>query len=329
MWVTFVNSSSHVMNQPIIDDTTNSQTLLNQIVCEYFTDQKRKRRWKWVRRIVIFALILAVIGLYVYERYEDIAARAKPHVGLIDIKGEIADGQAGSADILMKGLTSAYENKGLKAVILRIDSPGGSPVQADYMYNSIRYFHQKHPDVKTYAVCVDTCASAAYYVASAADEIYASPSSLVGSIGVVFNGFGFVDAMQKLGVSRRLEIAGRNKGFMDQFSPINPEQEKNLLVMLDLIHQQFINQVKAGRGDRLKVDDDTFSGLIWTGVQAKERGLIDGFASSGQLMRDVIKIDQVVDYTEKHSVLEQVADKFGAAVVNQLPLALGMKQGLR
>ncbi|MDP3705537.1 MAG: S49 family peptidase [Legionellaceae bacterium] len=317
------------MTQPIIDDPSNSQSLLNQIVCEYFAEQKRKRRWKWVRRIVLFLLIIAVIGLCVFGRYEDIAARAKPHVGLIDIKGEITDGQVSSADIFMKSLTSAYENKGLKAVILRIDSPGGSPVQADYMYNSIRYFRQKYPNVKTYAVCVDTCASAAYYIAAAADDIYASPSSLVGSIGVVYNGFGFVDTMQKMGVSRRLVTSGRNKGFMDQFSPINPEQEKNLLVMLDLIHEQFINQVKAGRGDRLKVDEDTFSGLIWTGVQAKERGLIDGFASSGQLMRDVIKLEQVVDYTEKHSVLEQVANRFGSAVVNQLPLTFGLTQGLR
>lgn len=316
------------MTHTIQDDNQNAQQLLNKIVSEYIMDQKRKRRGRWVRRGIIFCILLVLIGAFSYGKYQDNADRLKPHVGLIDIKGEIADNQAGSSDMLMKGLTSAYDNKGLKALVLRIDSPGGSPVQADYMYNALRYFRQKHKDVKIYAVCVDTCASAAYYVASAADEIYASPSSLVGSIGVVFNGFGFVDLMQKVGVTRRLETAGRNKGFMDQFSPVNPEQEKNLLVMLDLIHQQFINQVKAGRGNRLKVDDDTFSGLIWTGIQAKERGLIDGFASTGQLMRDVIKIDKLVDYTEKHTMFEQVADKFGSAVVNQLPLALGIKQGL-
>ncbi|MDP3561107.1 MAG: S49 family peptidase [Legionellaceae bacterium] len=313
------------MTEKNINDAQHSQALLNQIVSEYFTEQKRKRNWRWVRRSIILLILVALIGFIMHGRYADLAARTKPHVGLIDLKGEIVDGQLGSADILMKALTNAYENKGLKAVVLRIDSPGGSPVQADNMFSAIRYFRTKYPEVKTYAVCVDTCASAAYYVATAADEIYANPSSLVGSIGVVFNGFGFVDAIQKLGVTRRLETAGRNKGFMDQFSPVNPDQEKKLQTMLDLIHQQFIAQVKLGRGDRLKIDDDTFSGLIWTGVQAKERGLIDGFASTGQLVRDVIKVDQVVDYTEKHSMLDQVADKFGSAVVNQLPLALGLK----
>lgn len=308
-------------------DAQVSQRLLNQIVAEYFTEQKRKRRWQWVRRIIVLLIVLSLVFLFILNKYQDSKAKLTPHVGLIDVKGEIVGGQTGSADVLMKSLTSAYQNKGLKAVVLRIDSPGGSPVQADYMFNALRHFRAKYPDVKTYAVCVDTCASAAYYIATAADEIYANPSSLVGSIGVVFNGFGFVDAMQKVGVTRRLETAGRNKGFMDQFSPVNPEQEKRLQEMLNIIHQQFIAQVKLGRGNRLKIDDDTFSGLIWTGSQAKERGLIDGFASTGQLMRDVIKIEQVVDYTEKQSVIEQMADKFGSAMINQIPNALGMRQG--
>jgi protease-4 len=260
---------------------------------------------------------------------EDIATRLKPHVGIVDLKGEIFDGQSASADNLTKSLRAAYEAKGLKAIILRIDSPGGSPVQADYMFNAIRYFRKEHPDVKYYAVCVDSCTSAAYYVAAAADEVYASPSSLVGSIGVIYNGFGFVDAMQKLGVSRRLETAGANKGFMDQFSPVDPTQVKRLQVMLELIHQQFIDQVKLGRGQRLKADPDMFSGMIWTGIQAKELGLIDGFASTGQLMRDIIKVDAALDYTEKHSVLDQLAKNFGAEMVSQLPKALGVHAGIQ
>ncbi len=315
------------MTEHTTHDTQASQRLLNQIVTEYFGEQKRKRRWQWLRRAIFSLITLTFVCLFFLNKYQDSKAKLAPHVGLIDIKGEIVGGQTSSADVLMKSLTNAYQNKGLKAVVLRIDSPGGSPVQADYMFNAMRYFKSKYPDVKTYAVCVDTCASAAYYIATATDEIYANPSSLVGSIGVVFNGFGFVDAMQKVGVTRRLETAGRNKGFMDQFSPINPEQEKNLQEMLNIIHQQFIAQVKLGRGDRLKIDDDTFSGLIWTGAQAKERGLIDGFASTGQLMRDVIKIEQVVDYTEKQSMIEQMADKFGTAMINQIPNALGMRQG--
>jgi protease IV len=317
------------MNQQPLNDETNSQVLLTEIVHEYYKDQKRRRRWRLIRRTGIFILAVTLLGIFTYGRMEDTANKIKPHVGLIDINGEISGGQVGSSDVLMKSLTNAYTSKGLKALIFRIDSPGGSPVQADYMYNAVRHFRQKYPEVKTYAVCVDTCASAAYYVASAADEIYANQSSLVGSIGVVYNGFGFVDAMEKVGVSRRLKTSGRNKGFMDQFSPVNLEQEKDLMVMLDLIHDQFIKQVKVGRGDRLKTNNEVFSGLIWTGIQAKELGLIDGFASSGQLIRDTIKIESVVDYTEKHSVLDQFADKLGSSMVNQLPQAFGMKQGFK
>jgi len=270
-----------------------------------------------------------VVYLLVSLRAEDATARTSPHVGLIELKGNIFDNQAASSDNFIKGLSKAYENKELKAIILRIDSPGGSPVQADYIYNTIRYYRQKHPDIKIYAVCVDMCASAAYYVAAAADEIYANPSSLVGSIGVIYNGFGFVDTMQKLGVTRRLQTAGRNKGFLDQFSPLNVTQEKTLQTMLDLIHQRFIEQVKAGRGKRLHINDDTFSGLFWTGTQAKEQGLIDGFASSGQLAREIIKLERVVDYTYKQSVMERVAKNIGTAMADQLPIAMGIKPGIQ
>lgn len=317
------------MNQQTLNESNNSQDLLNQIIFEYFKEQSRKRRWRIIRRILIVCGLITLVGVVNYNRVGETAARLKPHVGLIDVKGEIISSQVSSADIFMKSLTNAYESKGLKALILRIDSPGGSPVQADYMYNTVRYFKLKHADVKIYAVCVDTCASAAYYVASAADEIYANPSSMVGSIGVLYNGFGFVDVMSKVGVSRRLKTSGSNKGFMDPFSPENPNQEKDLMMMLDIVHNQFIKQVKLGRGSRLKINDDTFSGLIWTGVQAKEMGLIDGFASSGQLLREVINLDSVVDYTEKQSVLEQFADRLGSSMIGQLPHALGMKQGLQ
>ena len=191
-------------------DSTNSQVLLNKIVLEYMREKKRKRFWQWVKRIVISLVVLWGVYELAFLRTEDAGARSKPHVGLIEVKGAIFDNQAADADNFSKGLSKAYENKEMKAVILRIDSPGGSPVQADYMYNMVRYYREKHPEIKIYAVCVDVCASAAYYVAAAADEIYANPSSMVGSIGVLYNGFGFVDAMHKLGVTRRLQTAGRN-----------------------------------------------------------------------------------------------------------------------
>ena len=313
------------MNLHNEDKNNSAQDLLNQIVVEHFKEKKEQQtRRKW-RRIIILLLVIAAVFYFFAAHKAEITVRATPHVGVIDIKGEIFDSQSANADNLSKSLQTAYESSGLKAIIYRIDSPGGSPVQADYMFNAIRYYKQKYPKVKVYAICMDSCASAAYYVAAAADNIYANPASLVGSIGVLYNGFGFVDAMQKLGVSRRLETAGANKGFMDPFSPVDMQQEQSLKTMLGVIHQRFIDQVKLGRGNRLKENDTIFSGLIWTGSQAKQLGLIDGFASTGQLLRDVIKVENVLDYTEKSNVLDQLAKNLGAEMVNQLSLVLGFK----
>ena len=309
---------------------TNSQEVLNQLILDHLVERKRKRIWRWVLR-ALFTLIMFWVFYSAFMAHRaEIAARVGPHIGLIDIKGVITDKQAASAENFLDSLGHAYTNhKGMKALVLRIDSPGGSPVQADYMYNAVRHYKEKYPDIKTYAVCVDLCASAAYYVAAAADEIYAAPSSMVGSIGVIYNGFGFVDTLQKLGVTRRMQTAGSHKGFLDQFSPEKPEDVAYLQRMLDLVHQQFIDKVKEGRGARLKVDDEIFSGLFWTGVQAKEKGLIDGFGSSESIARDVIKLENFVDYTTKENVMELLAKNLGAEVVSGLPAALGLKPGLQ
>lgn len=316
------------MNNSSVNENVDSQGLLNQIVIEYMQDQKRKRRWRWVVRGLVLLAILIVFFKFASLTEENKGGNTKPHVGLVEINGTIFDTEAASADNFAKSLDAAYKNTGLKALVLRINSPGGSPVQADYMYNTLQYFRKQHPTIKTYAVCVDLCASAAYYVAAGADEIYANPASMVGSIGVLYNGFGFVDALQKLGVSRRLQTAGVNKGFLDPFSPTTPQQQQLLQTMLDDVHLQFINKVKEGRGDRLKIDEQTFSGLFWTGTQAKERGLIDGFASTGELARNIVKIDNLIDYTHKQSVFERVTKSIGTAMINQLPAALGLKSGI-
>lgn len=308
---------------------TQSQEVLNQLILDYLVERKRKRVWRWILRGLVFAFFLWIFFDAFMARQAELAQRIGPHVGLIDIKGPITDKQAASAENVLESLQHAYENKGLKALVLRIDSPGGSPVQADYMYNALKDYKVKYPDVKIYAVCVDLCASAAYYVAAGADEIYASPSSMVGSIGVVYDGFGFVDTMQKLGVTRRLQTAGDHKGFLDPFSPEKPEDTLYLQKMLDLVHQQFIEKVKAGRGTRLNIDDELFSGLLWTGIQAKEKGLIDGFGSSESIARNVIKIENVVDYTTKANVMDILAKNLGAEIVHQLPAALGFQSGLR
>lgn len=307
-----------------------SQTLLNQIVLDYMKEKRRRRIWRWIMRSVFLLLIIFIVyQIFSYQDDDAAGTNTKPHVGLIDVNGEIGDTKAVNSDDFAKGIESAYKNSGLKALILRINSPGGSPVQAEYMYNTLKYYKKKYPDVKTYAVCVDLCASAAYYVAVGTDEIYASPASMVGSIGVLYNGFGFVDVMGKVGVTRRLQTAGANKGFLDPFSPVSDLQKQKLQVMLDVIHRQFIERVKEGRGARLHIDDELFSGLFWTGEQALPKGLIDGIASSGQLARDTIKIDSVIDYTHKQNLFDRVAKNIGTAVADRLPLSFGMNPELR
>ena len=216
------------MKNDTIDNKTNSENILHDLVRDYLTQKQRKYRRRWIKRcLIISILILIGVGCWFSSKIT-----IGPHVGLIDIKGQIGDGPISSGDLLMKEMSQAYKNHhDLKAVILRIDSPGGSPVQADYMYQVVRYYQKKYPKIKTYAVCVDLCASAAYYVATAADQIYANPSSLVGSIGVIYNGFGLVDTLHKLGVESRLQTAGANKGFMDPFSPMQESQKQHLQSM--------------------------------------------------------------------------------------------------
>lgn len=324
----FSKSSANTMNAPKLDGNTDAQAILNHIVLDYLREQKRKRRGRWlVRGLIIFLLIFAYFNLPGFPPEKGRSNQA--HVGLIDINGTIADSDVANSENFARSLDAAYKSKALKAIILRINSPGGSPVQADYMFNAIQSYRQHYPKIKIYAVCVDMCASAAYYVAAAADEIYANPASMVGSIGVLYNGFGFVDLLQKLGVTRRLKTAGGNKGFLDPFLPESPQQQQLLQGMLDDVHQQFIARVKEGRGSRLQIDEQTFSGLFWTGKQAKERGLIDGFSSAGQLAREIIKLNQVIDYTHKQTVFERVSKNLGTALANQLPLALGLKPGFQ
>lgn len=306
-----------------------SQALLNQIIIDYMKEAKRKRRWKWFMRVVYLLIILYVVYQFSASSNEEAGTNTKPHVGIVDISGEMADAKPANSDDFVKGLDAAYKNSGLKAVILRINSPGGSPVQAEYMYNTIKYYQKKYPDIKMYSVCVDACASAAYYVAVATDSIYASPASMVGSIGVLYNGFGLVDLINKIGVTRRLQTSGVNKGFLDPFSPETDFEKQKLQTMLDIVHQQFINRVKEGRGNRLHIDNETFSGLFWTGEQALALGLIDGYASSGQLARDVIKVPDVIDYTHKQNIFDRVTKNLGTAMADELPLSFGVRPGFK
>jgi len=311
------------------NEPPDSQTLLHQIVREWIQEKKRKRYWRWLKRIM---LLVFIVFIFCWVFYKD-AARGrqgtKPHIGLIDIEGTIFPTAETNAEHFAKSLHKAYKNSGLKALIIRINSPGGSPVQADYMYNLLQFYRKKHPEIKTYAVCVDLCASAAYYVAAGSQHIYANPASLIGSIGVVYNGFGFDEAMHKIGITRRLQTAGEHKGFLDPFSPETTVEKQHLQALLDSIHMRFIAAVKSGRGSRLLIDDNTFSGLIWTGEQALARGLIDGFASTGQLAREIIKINKIIDYTYSSSFFEQFSKNIGTAVTNQFSSALGLQNNIK
>ena len=237
----------------------------------------------------------------------------KPHVNLVDIKGAIESDGTNSADNVISSLTKAFKDSKSKGIILRINSPGGSPVQASQIYDGIMRLRNRYPQKKIFAVCTDLCASAAYYIASATNDIYANPSSLVGSIGVLLNGFGFTGAMDKLGIQRRLIISGDEKGFLDPFSPEKPQDQAYAQKLLDSVHQQFIKDVEKGRGTRLQKSPVIFSGLIWSGVEAKQLGLIDGFGSAGSVSREFFKTDTFVDYTKKRSFLNQISQSMGAS----------------
>lgn len=294
--------------------------LLQQIALEYLKEKKRKRRWGIFFKVLFLIILLAIVYFAVFQGNDE-EMREKPHIALIDIKDVMSDDSISKADNIAQSLSMAYRDKGTKAIILRINSPGGSAVQADDIYREIMRHRKVNPKIKVYAVCTDMCASAAYYAASAANEIYANPASLVGSIGVIYNGFGFADVMKKIGVKRRLITAGEYKGFMDPFSPEKPEEKQFLEGMLEQVHQQFEDRVKEGRGDRLDTSTpNLFSGLIWTGTQAKEIGLIDGFGSAGSVAREVIKIKRIVDYTITDSCFDRFARQLGIGFTSEVLL---------
>ena len=288
------------------------RAVLEKLVLATVAEQRAARRWRIFWRLLGLALIGAVLwGMYARDLTG--AAKSTPHTAVIDIKGEIAADTQASADAVVSAMRSAFEDPGAQAVVLLINSPGGSPVQAGIINDEIVRLKGKY-DKPLYAVVEESCASAAYYIASAADEIYVDKASIVGSIGVLMDGFGFVGTMDKLGVERRLLTAGENKGFLDPFSPMAPEQRAYALTMLEQIHQQFIAVVKQGRGKRLKITPETFSGLFWSGQQAVAMGLADGLGSLDYVAREVVKAEEVVDYTQRDNVAERLARRLGAAM---------------
>ena len=285
---------------------------LEKLAFSMLEEQKATRRWRMVWRF-IWLISAGLIVWAGFAKAPSTSAPSTPHTAVIDIKGEISADADANAQSIVDSLRSAFEDEGAQAVVILINSPGGSPVQAGMVNDEIHRLKELHKK-PVYAVVEDTCASAAYYIAAAADEIYVDKASIVGSIGVLMDGFGFTGLMEKLGVERRLLTAGENKGFLDPFSPQTEAQRGYAKGMLTEIHQQFIAVVRKGRGERLKETPEMFSGLFWSGQQAVAMGLADGLGSLDFVARDVIKAEEIVDYTRRDNVAERLAKRFGAAL---------------
>ena len=288
------------------------QKAIEGLALSALREQRASRRWKTFVR-VSWLLFFVVVAWLLFHRTQPAATTSTSHTAVIDIKGEIAEGADASAESIVAAMRSAFEDDGAKAVVLLINSPGGSPVQAGIVNDEIFRLKAKHKK-PVYAVVEETCASAAYYIASATDQIFVDKASIVGSIGVLMDGFGFTGLMDKLGIERRLLTAGQNKGFLDPFSPMPDNQRAYAQALLEQIHQQFIAVVKKGRGARLKETPEIFSGLFWTGQQAIGLGLADHLGNIDYVAREVVKAEEVVDYTQHDNVAERLAKKFGAAM---------------
>ncbi len=284
---------------------------LEKLAFAVLDEQKAARRWKNFTRLAWLSVI-AVLAWTMFSRSAPTGDVQAPHTAVVEIKGEIASGAEASADLVVAAMRSALEDKGSQALVLLINSPGGSPVQAGIINDEITRLKALHKK-PVYAVVEESCASAAYYIAAATDKIFVDKASIVGSIGVLMDGFGFTGLMDKLGVERRLMTAGANKGFLDPFSPQTEGQRAYAQAMLDQIHKQFIDVVRKGRGSRLKETPEMFSGLFWSGQQAVEMGLADGLGTLDIVAREVVKTEDIVDYTRRENVAERLAKRFGAA----------------
>lgn len=302
--------------------------VLEKVALAAVKEQRIARRWSIFFKILGFGYLFMLLFLLMNWGSDKNLDMTGKHTALVELKGTIAEGEV-SADQIIGSLQEAYKDTNTQGVILRINSPGGSPVQAGQIYDEMNRLRAKYPKIPLYVVVDDLCASGGYYVAAAADKIYVDKASLVGSIGVLMDGFGFMGTMEKLGVERRLITAGANKGFLDPFSPVNVQQEAYAKVMLAQIHEQFIHAVRTGRGKRLHETPDMFSGLVWSGEESVRLGLADGLGSTESVARDVIHAEKIVDFTPQDGFADRFAKKFGVELGKNInPLAM-MNPSLR
>jgi protease-4 len=291
------------------------RAVLEKVALKALEEQRRTRQWSALFKLLWFLLAFMILSAWLgwigRPDKDSVNATVGRHTALVELEGVIAPDTKASAEKIIKGLNRAFKDSNTQGVVLRINSPGGSPVQAGYINDEIRRLRAKYPNTPLYVVVQDLCASGGYYVAVAADRIYVDKASLVGSIGVIMGSFGFTGAMEKLGIERRAYHAGDNKDFLDPFLPEKPSDREQAQKMLDEIHQQFIAVVRQGRGKRLKETPETFSGLVWTGEKSVELGLADGLGSLESVAREVIKAEKVVDYSPKDNVFEQLSERLG------------------
>ena len=304
------------------DQNNWERAVLEKLALSALEEQRRARHWGIFFKTLTLGFMFIVLFISMgWIGKSEVALTTGKHTALVNLEGVIASNSMASAESLIPSLQDAFEDKNTKGVILRINSPGGSPVQAGQINDEIRRLRAKYPKIPLYVVVDDICASGGYYVAVAADKIFVDKASLIGSIGVLMDGFGFTGTMAKLGVERRLITAGANKGFLDPFSPLNPSQQAYAKKMVEEIHQQFIDVVRKGRGKRLKETPDIFSGLVWNGQRGVELGLADGFGTVDSVARDVIKAEDIVDYTMKENLADRLAKRFGMGVMSALGIA--------
>ena len=281
-------------------------------------EQRRARRWGIFFKLLTFAYVTFVIVVAMDWRGDTEVLKGGKHTALVDIVGVIEPKGSASAERLTGALQNAFKDRNTQGVLLRINSPGGSPVQSGIIYDEIRRLRGLYPNIPMYAVVEDICASGGYYIASAADRIYVDKASIIGSIGVLMDGWGFTGTMEKLGVERRLLTAGENKAFLDPFSPVDEKHRQHAQGLLNEIHQKFIDVVKKGRGRRLKDNPELFSGLFWSGAKSVDLGLADALGSMDFVAREVIKAEDIVDFTQKENIAERFAKRFGAAMADAL-----------
>ncbi|CAG1769624.1 protease IV [uncultured bacterium] len=287
--------------------------IIEKVALAAITEQTRARRWGIVFKTLTFLYLAAVLFAMSPNAKKEMGHSGKEHTAVIDIVGMIAEGKDVTADNVIKSLRAAVKDKNTKGIILHANSPGGSPVQSHYIYTEIRNIKKQNPKLPIYAVVSDVCASGCYYIASASDKIFVSPASLIGSIGVLMDGFGFVDGMKNLGVERRLITAGTHKAMLDPFSPSKPEETAYIQGLINQVHQQFITAVKDGRGNRLKETPDMFSGLVWTGEESLKNGIADAYGDDRTVAKDLIGAEKLEDFSEKEEIFDKLFGKMGAA----------------